>query len=65
MNLPEFKHFTVSCARASGVSEREIRSMQKEGNESMWTSMFKEFDADNDGKISWEEAWDFLKENKP
>merc|ERR1711981_1075279 len=63
--IDEFKEFTIACARAAGVSEEDIEGMKSEGSDSMWSMMFRQFDANNDGSITWEEAWGFLKENRP
>ena len=63
--LDEFKEFTINCAKAAGVGDQDIEAMQGEGSDSMWSMMFRQFDANNDGHITWEEAWTFLKENRP
>ena len=63
--LDEFKEFTIACAKAAGVADAEIESMKGEGSDSMWSMMFRQFDANNDGSITWDEAWTFLKENRP
>merc|ERR1719163_605825 len=63
--LDEFKEFTINCAKAAGVSDADIEGMKGEGSDSMWSMMFRQFDANNDGSITWEEAWSFLKENRP
>jgi len=40
--------------------------MKKEGTkDKWWNMMFKKFDTDNDGYVSWDEAWYYLKANKP
>merc|ERR1719199_980125 len=63
--LEEFKEFTINCAKAAGVSDADIEGMKAEGSDSMWSMMFRQFDANNDGSITWEECWAFLKENRP
>ena len=63
--LDEFKQFTIACAKAAGVSDADIEGMKSEGSDSMWSMMFRQFDANNDGSITWEECWSFLKENRP
>ena len=63
--LEEFKQFTINCAVAAGVSDTDIQAMKGEGSDSMWSMMFRQFDEDNDGSITWEECWAFLKENRP
>merc|ERR1712166_171901 len=63
--LEEFKEFTINCAKAAGVADSEIENMKGEGSDSMWSMMFRQFDANNDGSITWDEAWTFLKENRP
>ena len=63
--LEEFKQFTINCAIAAGVSDSDIQAMKGEGSDSMWSMMFRQFDENNDGSITWEECWGFLKENRP
>ena len=63
--IEEFKEFTIACAKAAGVSDADIEGMKAEGSDSMWSMMFRQFDANNDGSITWEECWAFLKENRP
>merc|ERR1712166_781740 len=59
--LEEFKQFMINCAVAAGVSDDDIQQMKGEGSDSMWSMMFRQFDEDNDGSITWEECWAFLK----
>ena len=63
--LDEFKDFTIDCAKAAGVEESELEAMKSEGSDNMWAMMFRQFDKNGDGQISWDEAWSFLKENRP
>ena len=30
-----------------------------------WKKMFKKFDRNNDGYVDWDEAWYYLKSNRP
>ena len=63
--LEEFKQFTIACAKAAGVSDEDVKAMDGEGSSSMWSMMFRQFDENNDGSITWDECWTFLKENRP
>merc|ERR1712160_231110 len=63
--LKEFKDFTVSCAKAAGVSDADCEGMFMLHMDTMWSMMFRQFDDNNDGKITWEECWAWLKENRP
>ena len=51
--------------RAGGAEDQDMKRLSKEGSERTWRVMFNMFDRNGDGKISWDEAWAFLRENKP
>merc|ERR1711957_65656 len=65
LELEEFKKFTIKCAEAGGAPREDIDEMNSAGSESMWQMMFRQFDGNNDGHVTWEETWQFLKENRP
>jgi hypothetical protein len=63
--IGEFKEFTIACAKAAGATDGEVESMKGEESDTMWSMMFRQFDANKDGDVTWDEAWNFLRENKP
>ena len=45
------------CAEAGGAPQEDIDEMQDSASESMWQMMFRQFDGNNDGHVTWEETW--------
>ena len=65
LDYEDFKYFTFDMERAGGAEESDMRRLSAEGSERTWRVMFSMFDQNGNGRISWDEAWAFLKENKP
>ena len=57
----DFIIFTFDMEEASGC---DINKMKEEICDRTWRAMFSILDTDGDGRVTWNEAWAFLRENK-
>ena len=65
LTFEDFKYFTFDMEAASGAPATDIRKLSLEGSDRTWRAMFSMFDTNGDGHVTWDEAWAFLRENKP
>ena len=50
---------------ASGAPDIDIKKLSIEGVDRTWRALFNIFDTNEDGRVTRNEAWAFLRENKP
>ena len=59
LTLDEWAGFIRSCATAAGESTEDAE------DQVFLKEFFTMFDANGDGKVQWDEAWNALKDQKP
>ena len=50
---------------ACGAHANDIKKLSHEIPDRTWRAMFSILDTNGDGRVTWNEAWAFLLENKP
>ena len=65
LGFSDFKEFTVELEREAGLPEEDIQTLKRDGTNRTWMAIFALYDINGDGQITWDEAWNFLKNNPP
>ena len=57
LNLEQFEKLCAEGVRIEGKDEEVVKAFFNAKEEGKWMKVFKSFDANKNGTIEWDEAW--------